>query len=245
MFYRCYLTKKIKAADLEERESGMIVIEPDDYSDDEIKEIKRKGYKLLAYLSVGTLEKERPWYDTYKKYKRKQLDDWPNEYYMNVKKSVWQKFLVQRAKDLKAKGFDGWWLDNLDVYSEYKSDAEFTACYAILQKIKKVGGYVMINGGSEFLDDAFDKKLKPLYVDGYTQEEVFSRILDYSGKGKFGKQKAEDKAYYKKMLIRAVEHGIQGFMLEYTKDQKVIKQIDNFFKKNGMSGYHISGDVNL
>lgn len=246
MFYRCFLSTKVDAANLEQREvKGMLAIEPDDYSEEEIKAIKAKGYKVLGYLSIGTIEKEREWFKTYSKYKLKQLADWPNEYYMDMKKTVWHKFLVQRAKDIKAKGFDGWWLDNLDVYSEYKSPAEFTACLGILQKIKKVGGYVMVNGGSEFLDDAFDKNIKKLYVNGYTQEEVFSRIIDYSGKGKFGKQKADDKKYYKAMLKRALEHKIQAFMLEYTRDKTVIKQINDFYKKYGLTGYHISGDVNL
>ena len=35
----------------------------------EIKQLKNKGYKVLAYLSVGTIEKERNWFNTYSKYK--------------------------------------------------------------------------------------------------------------------------------------------------------------------------------
>jgi endo-alpha-1,4-polygalactosaminidase (GH114 family) len=245
MYYGCYLSTEVNAENLEQRDSGLLALESDDYTKEEIKAIKVKGYKVLAYLSIGTLERERPWYKDFSKYKLDQLGDWPNEYYMDMKKTVWQKFLVQRATDMKVKGFDGWWCDNLDVYSEYKSTAEFTACLGILQKIKKVGGYVMVNGGSEFLDDAFDRSIKSSCINGYTQEEVFSRITDYSGKGKFGKQKSEDRKYYQRMLKNAYALGIQTFLLEYTRDDDVKKSIKDFCKKNNMTGYHISEDVNL
>ena len=53
--------------------NGIIVIEGDDYSDGEIKAIKKKGYTLLGYLSIGTIEKERPFYKRFKKYKKKNI----------------------------------------------------------------------------------------------------------------------------------------------------------------------------
>lgn len=242
--YKVNLSTKIKVADLESG-SGIIVIEPDDHTDEQIKKIKKKGYKVLAYLSVGTIEKERPWYNVFKKYKLKQLKDWPKEFYVNVKKKAWRDFLVSRARMLKGRGFDGWWLDNIDVYSEYKGNAMFTAIVAVFQRIKALNGYVMINGGSEWLDDAFDKGISVRkYINGYTQEEVFSRILDYSGKGKFGKQKKEDGKYYRTMLKKAIKNKVDGFCLEYTRDKEVKGNIKTWCKDNNV-GYYISGDVNL
>ena len=244
MTYGVHLTTKINGKTLK-KETGIKAVEPEDYTAAQIKAIKAKGYIVLAYLSVGTLEKERPWFKKFEKYKLKRLGDWPNEFYVDVRKTNWRSFLVDRAKELKKKGFDGWWLDNLDIYSEYKSTKMYAAIKAVLKQIRAIGGYVMINGGSEWLDDALDKKVKVKnYIDGYTQEEVFSRITDYDGKVKFGKQKQGDSLYYQSMIKRAIKNHVDGFCLEYTRDKKLKDQIKAWCKKNGAS-YYISGDVNL
>ena len=242
MTYKVYLTTKPKSL---KEGSGIIVVEPEDYEKDEIKAIKEKGYKVLAYLSVGTIEKERSWWKKYSKFKLDQLPDWPKEYYIDVRKTDWRKFLVTRAEDLLEGGYDGWWLDNIDVYSEYKSKAMFTAIAAVFQKLKAMEGYVMVNGGSEWLDDAIDRKEKlTKYINGYTQEEVFSLIKDYSGKGKFGKQKEDDRKYYQSLIKKAVKRKVQCFLLEYTRDNKLKTTIKNWCSTAKVS-YYIASDVNL
>lgn len=244
MNYKVYLTTKINPTKLV-KGSGIIALEPGDYTIDEIKEIKAKGYKVLAYLSIGTIEKERSWYKTYSKYRLKRLEDWPNEFYMDMGKTVWKKFLVSKAKEYKARGYSGWWLDNLDVYSEYKTKKNYTACLGILQAIKKLGGFVMVNGGSEWLDDSIDRKqeLKGL-IDGYTQEEVFSLITNYSGKGKFGKQIAKDSKFYKDLVLKLEKKKINCFLLEYTRDSKLKASIKEWCAKNKVD-YYIAEDVKL
>lgn len=244
MNYNVYLSTKVNPSKLNDG-SGIIVLEPDDYSESQIKFIKKKGYKVLAYLSVGTIEKERSWFKKYSKYKLSRLDDWPNEYYIDVREEKWQLFIIDRAKTLKSKGFDGWWLDNIDIYSEYKSKTMYEAVSLILYAIKSLNGYVMINGGSEWVDDAIDKgaRLKG-YIDGYTQEEVFSLIKDYDGKGKFGKQKADDSKYYRGLIKKVIKRKVGGFLLEYTRDKVLKAKIKAWCKRNKVS-YYISEDVNL
>ena len=244
MTYGVHLTTKINGKTLK-KGTGIKAVEPEDYIAAQVKAIKAKGYIVLAYLSVGTLEKERSWFERFEKYKLKRLGDWPNEFYVDVRKTNWRSFLVDRAKALKAKGYDGFWCDNIDVYSEYKSAEMFAAIKAVLKQIRSIGGYVMINGGSEWLDDALDKGVKiNNYISGYTQEEVFSRITSYKGKGKFGKQKQGDSLYYQSMIKRAIKNHVDGFCLEYTRDKKLKDQIKAWCKKNGASAC-ISGDVNL
>lgn len=242
--YQVYLSTKIKASRFK-KGSGIIVLEPEDTTAYQIKTLKRKGYKVLAYLSIGTLEKERPWWKDFKEYRLSRLPDWPKEFYVDVRKMQWREFIVSRAKALKKKGFSGWWCDNVDVYSEYKSPAMRMAIASLLGKLQKIGGYVMINGGSEWLDDMNDRKAKiRAYVDGYTQEEVFSRITDYDGKGKFGKQKSDDAAYYKWLIKVMLKKDVDCFCLEYTRDDKLKARIKAWCKEFG-AGYYISEDVNL
>lgn len=244
MVYKVYLTTKVKASTLSIG-TGIIVIEPEDYTMAEIKAIKKKGYNVLAYLSAGTLEKGRSWYDKFSKQKLKRLDDWPNEWYMDIRKESWRKHILELAKFYKDMGFDGWWIDNIDVYSEYKSNEMFNAIKSLLSELRKTNSYVMINGGSEWIDDAIDRKINlTQHLNGYTQEEVFSRITNYSGKGKFGKQKDEDSKYYQSIIKKAVKVGVACFCLEYTKDTALKEVIKKWCKKY-KANYYISNNVNL
>ena len=244
MNYKVYLSTKVNPSKLA-KGSGIIVLEPEDYTIDQVKAIKTKGYKVLAYLSIGTIEKERSWWSLYSKYKLKRLPDWPKEYYIDIAKTQWRKFLIGKAREYKACGYSGWWLDNLDVYSEYKSNKNFNAMYGILQDIKANKGYVMVNGGSEWLDDLMDRKYNPArFIDGYTQEEVFSRIKDYAGSGKFGKQVAADTKFYKSLIRKLEKKKVNCFFLEYTRDNKLKAIIKEWCKKNKVD-YYIAEDVNL
>ena len=247
MKYLVYLSTKVdsKKIPIVNKGSTIIVIEPEDYTSNEVKAIKAKGYKVLGYISIGTIEKERSWYKTYAKYKLKRLEDWPNEFYADMTKTAWRQFLVKRAKAIKAKGCDGWWCDNLDVYEYNKSSKMFVACKAVLKQIRSIGGYVMVNGGAEWIDTALDKKIKiSELINGYTQEEVFSRIINYSGKGKFGKQTSDDSKFYQSLIKRVIKAKVGAFLLEYTRDETIKKKIIDFCKANKAS-YYISGDVNL
>ena len=243
MTYKVYLSSAPKPASFK-KGKGIIVLEPDNYTKEQIKQIKDKGYTVLGYISIGTIEKERPWYKKYRKYGLKRLEDWPDEVYADVRKTNWRCFLVSRAKAIKAKGFDGWWCDNLDVYEYYPSIKMFSACKAVLKQIKKIGGYVMVNGGSRFLAKLINVGRVKNVIDGYTQEEVFSKIISYKGKGKFGKQETEERRYYQTLIIRLQDRGIGIFLLEYTTDVKLRETIRKWCKSHKASCC-ISGDVNL
>lgn len=246
--YEVYLSTKVKAKNLTKtnKNSGTIAVEPEDYTDAEIKAIKKKRKPVLAYLSIGSISTERSFYKKFSKYKKDRLEDWEKEYYMDMTAEPWTNFLIERAKSLIERGFDGLWLDNLDVYEYYKSTKTFNACKKLLKDIKALGKYVMVNGGSEFFDDAMDKKLKlTTMVDGVTQEEVISRITSYKGSGKFGTQKKDQSKWYKSYMKRLLKHNVQTFLLEYTKNQIVRNKIREFCKESKMTGYYISSNKDL
>lgn len=312
MRYVVSLTTKLKPP-----QSGMIAIEPEDYSDAEIAALKQSGAKVLAYLSVGSVSDERSYYKVLKPYTLRKLDDWPHERYLDLRQPVVREWIQKRARKLKARGFDGWWLDNVDVYEEYRSTEMFRALVSAIHGVKALGGYVMVNGGMAFLTDlliphkvqigaykdkgnakritaqlkgkgiksttiemdglykvqtgAFSQQAgadqmvgslhiagfpsasrislftgKPsAYIDGVTQEEVFSLITDYSDKGKFGKQEKEESEKYQAHMRRVVKNGLHGFLLEYTDNNTLKLRIKAFCETAGMSGACISADVDL
>lgn len=312
MKYVVSLTTKLKPP-----QSGTIVIEPEDYTAAEIQALRKSGARVLGYLSVGSVSDERSYYKQLEPYTLRKLDDWPHERYLDVRAAYVRTWLQQKARELKKKGVDGYWLDNIDVYEEYRTTEMFQAIVNTLHAIKAVGGYVMINGGMLFItdmliphkvqlgaykresnakrmcaalkraglkntivemdglykvqagayiqQDSADRLVKMLksagfttakritlfagkpraYLDGVTQEEVFSRITDYDGKGTFGKQHHTESERYQAHMRRVVKAGLGGWLLEYTVDTALKNKILTFCKTSGMSGACISADVDL
>lgn len=309
--YKVSLTTKLRPP-----QKGMIVIEPEDYTSAEVAALKQRA-KVLAYLSIGSISDERSCDKEMIPYALRKLEDWPHERYLDLTQPQVMDWLQRRARGIKRMGFDGFWLDNLDVYEEYRSTDMFNAMTSVLHAIKALGGYVMVNGGMVYLTDmmvphkvqigaykdknnakktsaalkkkgikrttiemdglykvqcgAFSQQAgadqlvgnlhvagfpsakritlfsgKPsAYLDGVTQEEVFSRITDYHGKGKFGKQETAESERYQKHMRRVVKNGLQGFLLEYTTSNTLKLRIRAFCEAAGMTGVCISGDVDL
>ncbi|MBQ9631754.1 MAG: endo alpha-1,4 polygalactosaminidase [Lachnospiraceae bacterium] len=243
--YKAALSAKQEPKDVK---AGMLLaIEPEDYTKAEIAELKAAGATVLGYLSVGSISDERDCDREMKAYALDPLQDWPHEKYLDIRRTAAREFLAKRAKEIKAMGFDGWWLDNLDVYEEYKSDAMHNAIKAILTSIKALGGYVMVNGGIEYLQKAMDADSGHAglgNIDGVTQEEVFSLITDYSGSGTFDTQSSKMSSEYQSHMKRVIRHKMQAFLLEYTKDNTLKLRISAFCTTTGAIAC-ISGDVNL
>jgi len=155
--YIVSLTTKVSAAKLGKAQGRtLLAIEPEDYTKAEVAALKASGYTVLGYLSCGSVSDEREYYKALKPYCLKKLDDWPHERYLDLRKAAARDWCVDRARAVKAQGFDGWWIDNLDVYEEYPSSAMYNAVKSVLGRIKALGGYVMVNGGSSFLGKLMD-----------------------------------------------------------------------------------------
>lgn len=220
-----------------------IVIDAQHYSKKEIKRLKKGGRKVYSYLSVGTLETYRSYYKRFKKYRLKKYNNWNTEYWVNVRKKKWKKFIVKElVPKLKAKGISGLWVDNTDVYYEYPKKKIYKSLVYMLKKFKKMKLPVVINGGDVFVDKLIaDKKQK--LIKGIMQEEVLTVIADYN-KGIFARQGPEDYIYFTTYIQRCKAAGIKVSLLEYTRDPVMKKEIIDYCKKNGYN-YYICNNVML
>ena len=157
MNYKVFLTSSDKAKRLKKVTNPCIlVIEPEDFTKAEIKSLKEKGYTVLGYLSIGSVSDERPYFNKLRPYTLRRLEDWPHEWYLDLRRTAVRDWCVSRAKEIKALDCDGFWLDNADVYEDYESSATYNAVVSTIRRIKGLGGYVMMNGGSKFLNDKMD-----------------------------------------------------------------------------------------
>lgn len=251
MKYIVMLTTKVTPKKLgKAKTKTILVIQPQDYTNKQISNLRAAGYTLLGYLSAGSISDQVSYYKILKPYQLSRLQDWPHQHYLDLRKPAVRDFIVNKAKELKNRGFQGWWLDNLDVYEYHKSTEMYNGIITLLKRIRAIDKtkYIMINGGSQFLDKLMDKDKAHniiTYINGVTQQEVYSLIKDYRGKGKFGEQKKDMHSWYKSYMKRLLRHKIQAFLLEYTKSSSLKTRIKNFCTKYKMTGYYISEDVNL
>ena len=171
----------------------LLAIEPEDYTMKEVEALEDAGATVLGYLSVGSVSDERSYYKQLEPYTLRKLDDWEHERYLDVCEKAVQDWLINQGMKFLNAGYDGLWIDNLDVYEEYPSDNAYQGITRILQALYP-HGYIMINGGMQYMLRAISQKARVAH--GVTQEEVFSLITDYSGSGIFGAQIASESLEY-------------------------------------------------
>ncbi len=208
-----------------------------------ISALKEDGHIVYSYLDIGSLENYRPYYDEFEAYKLDVYDNWPDEYWMDVSYKPWQDYVVDElATGLANEGFDGFFLDNADVCYHYNTDEVYEALINIVGGIDKLGRYVMINGGDTFVSKLIEDGRTDI-IDGINQETVFSSIEDYEN-DVFDRQPDDEREYFCDYIESADSAGIDVYLLEYTKDEELISQIEDYCNTQKF-GYYISGSVKL
>ena len=231
-----------------------VCIDIDEFSETSIKKLKNNHTKIYAYLSIGSLEKYRSYYDDFKDITFMDYENWPDERWVDVSNTLWQSHISNEADRLKSLGADGLFMDNFDVYyfasEEYAFTTEefkegiFNGCYTILDDLTKKDLKLMINSGTDFLERCkeMDKITPADKIDVYAQECVFSNIEDYEN-DVFGRQEKEQQDYLFEM-IDMMKAQSEVLLIEYTKDKEVVKDIKDYCLKNKFS-YYISNNIAL
>lgn len=94
----------------------LVVVDGELARADEVAALRRAGSTVLAYLSVGTIERWRSWYAELKPFRLGAWRDWEDEWFADVSRRKLRRLLARRiAPGILAKGFDGLFLDNVDM----------------------------------------------------------------------------------------------------------------------------------
>ncbi len=95
---------------------GLVVVDGEEASRAEVAAVRARGTLVMGYLSVGTIEKWRSWYPRVKRFRLGANADWKDEWYADVSRAGLRRELGERiAPKILAKGFDGLFLDNVDM----------------------------------------------------------------------------------------------------------------------------------
>lgn len=215
---------------------GVIVVESLSFAQETIQALKARGQFVYSYLSVGSLETYREYYETFKDLALAPYENWADEYWVDVTAPEWGEFIVGTlSRELAAKGVDGFFLDNFDVYGLYPSEAAYDGLIRILQGLREFDLPILINGGDEFVIRLIDEKRHDL-IDGVNQESVYTRVLDYDH-DLFSAQMPDDELYFRDYLARVKSSGLIVYLLEYSRDDELIAMIRKAAARDGYTVY--------
>ena len=221
-----------------------VVIDAQHFTKEQIEAFKARGHKVYTYINIGSLENFRPYYKEYKDLKLGKYEHWDEEIWINVADQRWQDFMQNdMIPNLTAKGIDGFFVDNCDVYYNYRKPEILDGLTSLMKTLVATGKAVLINGGDCYLD-AYCKNGGSWrdVITGINQETVFSKII--WDKNKFGRAGKEDHKYFLSYIERYAKQGADIYLLEYTKDKKLIKEIEEYCANKGF-GYYVSDSVEL
>ena len=218
-----------------------VVLEGEEFNENHIQYLHQNGQKVFAYLNVGALEKYRSYYNKYKKFALGVYYDWPDEKWIDVSKKEWQEFIVEnKAMEYHKKGFDGFFIDNTDVYYQYKKDEIYKGLVAILKGLRQYKMEILINGGDIFVERLIEESLD--VFDGVNQECVFTSInFKYN---RYEEQSEKENTYFLEYLAKVRKYNKKVYLLEYGANASIEKKIISYCKTH-KAKYFISLDKSL
>ena len=152
---------------------GLVVIDGEEATPADLDALHSSGSTVLAYLSVGTIEKWRSWYGKVKRYRLRAWQDWKDEWFADVSKRKLRRVLSRRiAPRILAKGFDGLFLDNVDMVETRGHRAQRAGMRKLVRKLARL---VHRNGDLLFTQNgAWGLRRLGLVdlLDGWNREDV-------------------------------------------------------------------------
>ena len=237
-FESSYVSKTLSAC----KRSDLAVVDTEGH-EKAVREAVKRGVWVYGYLNVGALEKERPYYEKLKHLRLAKYEGWSGEYWIDPTTREWQDHILSLAKQIKATGAIGLYLDNTDIYYEIaereiskqysrnlpSAQAVYTALSNVILKINALGLIVMPNGGDVFVRKFI--RAHPNVIKTVNQEGVFFEDLNR-------KNSASDTAYYKAWCKWAQKH-ISGKVriIEYTSSKTEQTKIKAYCVAHGWDVY--------
>lgn len=220
-----------------------VVIDAQYFSSEDIKLLHEKGTIVYTYLNIGSLEDFREYYEEYQDIALGEYENWEQEQWVDVSDVRWQQFVQELAAALFEKGVDGFFIDNCDVYYYYPDEKIFSGLTEILRAVMALEKAVVINGG-----DAYITAYRQMHgsaadiMTAVNQEEVFS-CYDFE-RAAFGRNTEEEQDYFSAYVEACKADGMEVYLLEYTRDGELMKEIQDYCSAQGFR-YYIADSIEL
>ncbi|CAM3744876.1 hypothetical protein VA7868_03387 [Vibrio aerogenes CECT 7868] len=184
-----------------------VVVQPDRVNAGEIHWLKQRNIQIYGYLSVG--ESKQP------DQKGLMLNQSWNSQVMDLTSEQWQSSLIEQAKQLKAQGYDGLFLDTLDSYQMLQKQQQGPQRRALVTLIKQLSALfshqLILNRGFEVLPQLHGQA-KFLVAEGlYSHYQVKN--------DSYGVTSKSDQQWLINQLQQAQKQGFQVQVIDYAKPE--------------------------
>ena len=113
----------------------IVILDGENTTQEVITELREANVIVLAYLSVGTIERGRSWFRAARRYRLAFWPDW-EEWYANIRASGFRRLILNRViPSIISKSFHGLFLDNLDVFESFPEQRSGT--FKLLSSIRE------------------------------------------------------------------------------------------------------------
>lgn len=217
-------------------EVDLMVIDPDAYNDKEVAQLKSRGAKVVAYLSIGEAEGYRSYYSEVASSTLvlSENPEWSENYPVKYWEPMWQRILHDYARKIVAKGFDGLFFDVVDAWEAFDDDSDK---YRLLMENLLIGlvdharslnpKLICIIQNSHQL---FDNEQLFKRIDGINQEGLYVSWMPQEMDEGWLREKRE-------YLGRLRKRGKFVTILEYTRDPVQMSMIRLKASMNGFVPY--------
>ena len=168
----------IRARNIVNTEFDLVDVDPDEFTYDDIFNIKNSDKIIIAYISIGEAEEYRYYWDPNVDYLLEENPDWPECWYVDYSSKEWQDMIIYNyIPQIKEKGFDGLFIDTVDTYhlvDKYPNCSKENMI-SFIKNIsfihKSLEFYIILQNGLEIASEIVD------YIDGICFEETYYRAF--------------------------------------------------------------------
>ncbi len=192
----------------------VVVVDGEEASAAEVSALSSAGVVVLAYLSVGTIERWRGWYPRVKRYRLSAWKDWKGEWFADVSRKGLRTQLLRRvAPAILDKGFDGLFLDNVDMIEPKRHRGQRKGMRRL------VAGLNRLLGDERFLfaqNGEWGMRRFGIvrHLDGWNREDV-TWTYDFDRRRYVRNRRADTRAALRE-LVRMRERGLLVTATDYT-----------------------------
>lgn len=166
----------VDAEEIIQTKFDLVDIDPDEFTTEEILEIKESGKIVIAYISIGEAEEYRYYWDPNASYLLEENPGWKENWYVDFSSKEWQGLIINDYIPLiKERGFDGLYLDTIETYQledrypNCSKENMITFIKNISLTHRSSNFYMIPQNGLEIANDIMD------YIDGIGVEETYYR----------------------------------------------------------------------
>ena len=214
-----------------------VILSPGSFTKKDLQYLHRAGTKSYAYINVGALEEYDPEYLRFKKLDLAPYENWKDESWVDVSDTDWQNYITEKiAKEIVELGFDGFFLDNFDVYYLFPEEKIYRGLDAVLGGLQKYKMPIILNGGDSYVSRAIEENATDLLFQGVNQEDVFTAYHFDTNTSSL--QDSDTRSYYQDYLEKAKDAGLSVYILEYMANKELSKEVSSYCKEKHFQWYN-------